>query len=807
MAKQYRKFIFGGGCKPTAPKALLKNGEFSMVQNLRNTNPGFKKRAGQAKLHTTADGTNRCMSLYQYAKGKKDETHFYAQMSDSDVLEATNDPPTVTTGAFGSEVFSGTASPWPASWANVDDFLFFSNGVDPTQIFTGTARDIDKFVVFRGTAAPDVIPTRGEDFSDEIRGVKSGNAILDSLGDLAVDYDCIFICVPVPCDTLTWTVSATNGTASVMQAKYKKSDDTWATVSGFTDNTISSSCTLGQSGTMTWTLPTDWIPTYMYGYVGYWMQLSLSSGDLDSEVEVSGLTFETDWQNMENIWDGVLVEAIEAHVYENGSDFYLRYPNTLEVYGSTSIDMGGFDANDELYISTYDTPNMMYVEVGETPNSASVTLTMKYWDGDSWESMTISDGTNGCKNSGWITFARPTGSKTQNFNKTQYYAHWFQITSDATMSSSTAIGVYFAPYFDITEIGNGLANCAWKGRMVYSTDRDHYLYVSTLHAPQVLNGIDYGMLEPGDGRPHLPVAMRRFKNELMVWQQEKGEIGGCLTLFEGYTPATFGKLILSTKWGTMNNNTVDIVEGVLTSTRTDETIKDLVYCLSRYGVYVTDGVYCSVISHDVRKHFDPTDTTNCIRYGYEKLMWLKHDATYNVIRIGLVTGSSATTPNTFLVYDITHRSWSYDDLAQPLACMAEIEAGSGNVPILQVGGGTADGTVYLLNSGTNDVSTAIDAYATAEFGEVGDIFNVSDLILRCKAQTGNITVTPYSNDISGTAKTLDMSAEVTNQVIRRHRENMNTTGHQVSIKFRNATASQGMDLYDYQIGLEIYEGQ
>ena len=774
-----------------------------MVQNMRNTWPGLKKRKGQTKLHTTADGTNRGMSLYQYSKGKKSENHLYAQMSDSDVLEATNAPPTVTAGVFGPEVFSGAASPWPASWANLDDLLLFGNGVDQHQIFTGTARVVDKFIVFKGTAAPPAVPTVGEDYSDEVRGVKSGNAILDSLGDLAVDFDCLFVGCPVPFDTLTWTIPYPNGTAAVMAANYRKNDSTWAAVSGLADNTASGGATLAVTGaTMTWTMPTDWIPSYMYGKVRYWVQLYLSSGDLDAEVEVSDLTFESDWKAITNMWDGVPVEAIEAQFYDVSATNYYTY-------GGTSIDISSMTSTDILYVSSYDMPDMMYIDVGDSPSTTgSVTLSMLYYDGVAWQAMTIVDGSSGFQQSGWVTFARPTLSKQQNFNKTQYYAHWFKLTVDVALSDKTSVGIYFAPYFDINEIGKGLANCAWKGRMVYSTNFDHYIYVTAQGNPQVLNGSDYGMLEPGDGRPNFVVAMRRFKNELMVWQQEKGTDGGCLTLFEGYTPETFGKLVLSSKLGTMNNNSVDIVEGVLTSTKTDEVVKDMVYCLSRCGVYVTDGVYCSMISDDIQNYFDPTDTTNCIRYSYEKLMWLRYDSAENVIKIGLVCGSSATVPNVFPVYDLNTRTWSFDSPGQALACMVEVEAGSGNVPVLQIGGGTADGFIYLLNNSDDDVGNAIDSYITAEFNDNGNKFNLDELILRCKVQSaGDITLTPYNNGIAQSTKTLSMTAEVATQTTRRHRTKLNQVGHHVSLKFQNAVAAQMMNLYDYQVGVDLYEGQ
>lgn len=801
---------FRGGVITAVEPVLIPSGGYSMIQNMRQVHSSdgmgaLEKRAGQAKLHTTADGTNKVLSLYQFSKGKKSESHFYAQLSDNDVLEATNAPPTVTTGAFGSEVFSGSASSIPASWSNFDDMLLFSNGVDQHQIYTGTATYVWKFIVYKGAAAIPDVPVLGEDYTDEVTdGLTTTVAVLDSLGDLTTDYDCIFIMTPVPVDTFTWTVSKANGTASVAAIKYRKNDSTWAAVSGFTDNTIVSSCTLGQSGTMTFTLPTDSMPSYMFGSNGYWYQVYLSSGDLDSEVEVSSVTFETDWQSIVNVWDGLPVDAIEAQFYDQSAGTYYTY-------GASSIDVGSATSSDEIYFASYDPIIGIYVDVGDTPNTtASTTVNaISYWNGAAWTSVgSFTDNTAGLASSGWILFARQAAVQPLMFNETQYYAHWYKMTVDKTLSASATIAIQTMPYFDISELGKGQCNAVWKDRAVYSFDRyPSYIYITSPENAQVLNGSDFGILQAGDGRANKIVCMKKYYNELMVWQEEKGVDGGCLTLFEGYSPETFGKLVISSQLGTMNNKCVDIVEGVLTSTATEETIKTLAFCLSRYGVYITDGRTCSFISDDIQNYFDPSKT-ECIRRGYESEMWLEHDSSHNVIRIGLVSGSSATVPNVFPVFDLADKTWSFDSLGQALSCMTEVEAGSGNVPVLQVGGGTADGYIYQLNTGTNDVSTAIDAYATMELDGQGYIMNLREMVLRMKAQAaGNCTLTPSINSIAQTAKTLSMTAEITNQTIRRHRFPLNLTGHHISLKFQNNTASQSLYLADMWPKLVVYEEQ
>jgi hypothetical protein len=748
MANTVQTLPFRGGCVTASEPGLLEFGQYSMIQNMRQNHPGMEKRKGHIKLHTTADGTNKVMSLYQYSKGKKSERHLYAQMSDSDVLEATTAPPGITADVFGGEVFSGTASPVPASWANVDDMLMFCNGVDLPQIYGGAARYVDKFIVYKGTAAIPDRPSEGEDYTNQVTGRSIGNAILDSLGDLSADYDCLFVCCPIVADGITFTIAKPNTTASTLLANYRKNDSTWAALS-ITDGTAVGGATMGATGTVTFTAPTDSIASHMFGTFGYWYQIYIdTAGDLDSETEVSSVTFESNWQNIVNKWDGVIVPIIEAQWKDNA---------VYKTFGASSIAIAAFASTDDaLFLSSFDDIEAIYVDVGVTPNTtATTTLTLSRWGGAAWSTVTKVDGSNGFANSGWITFARGA-SVPQEFNKTQYFAHWYKITTDKTMSADVNIALYVQPYYDINEFGKGLTVCAWKGRAVYSTSLDHYLYVSPKSDPQTLNGDNFTILEPGDGRPNKSVAQRQMKSDLIVWQEEKGRDGGCLTRFSGDNPSDISKTIISTTLGTMNAKTVDIVDGVETYLSRDNPIMTLAFCLSKYGVYITDGSTCNIVSGDIGNYFDPS-RAECIRRGYENEMWLKWDSKHNVIRIGLVSGSAATVPNVFPVFDIKDKTWSFDVLTQPLSCLEEVEAASGDIPILQIGGGTADGTVYQSNTTNKDVSANINGYATLELDGKGEVIRVGEMVVRIKsgASYGGCTLTPYQDGVTVTPITIE----------------------------------------------------
>ena len=197
---------FMGGQNSYNEPSLLKFGTYSKIMNMRQMHPGFKQRPGMIKQHSTADGTNSVKTMFQFSKGKRTEKHFYAQMSDDDVLEATTAPPGVTTGAFGSEVFSGSANSIPASWSVINDKLVFSNGVDQHQICAGTDDYITKILTYSSAAALPAMPTIGTDYTDQVNDASTSTyASIGALGTNATD--CIVMCSQVQSNRIKLTLT------------------------------------------------------------------------------------------------------------------------------------------------------------------------------------------------------------------------------------------------------------------------------------------------------------------------------------------------------------------------------------------------------------------------------------------------------------------------------------------------------------------------------------------------------------------------------------------------------------------------
>ncbi len=744
---------FAGGMDIVREIYQLPLGGFSNITNIRPLRPGFTKRYGCAKLNTTADGVNKVVSLYGFSKGKQAEIRFFAQMSDGDVLEATVNPPTVGT-TFGSSVYNttDTANMLPASWAMINDHGLYCDGTGYPKTFSGNNEYVSGFVVYKGAAAIPDIPKMGEDYSLDVSdGETTTCAVLDSLSVLT-DYDAVFIRTDTPANVLTWTIGKANGSAAVAQMHYWNGS-AWTAVSGFTDNTAAGGATLATTGaTMTWTMPADQVPKFMFGANGYWIRLSLSSGALDSEVEVTSVTYNSTWQTIQNLWDGVPIDAIEAYVYKGATATY-------EYHSPDSIGVGGLTSADKVYFNSVDESIAVYISVNEIPNeTASTTMTFKYWNGSAFASVSVNDltsvGSKSLASDGWVTFVRPADAQPSMFQSSEYFTYWYEISFNQTLTADMLLSIQTMPYYSMQEYGRCFSLSSFKQRAAYAFEKiPGYIAISAAAGPMVLNGSDCAIQDIGDGRANRAVCMKKFFNELLVWQEEKGKDGGCLTLIEGYSPATFGKRVLSTVLGTFSAKSATVIENVPFETADGRHLKiTAAFFLSRYGVFQTDGKNVWMISGPVQDYFDPKNAS-CIRRGYEKEHWLDYDSTYQVIRIGLVAGATATVPNVFLVYDILTGAWSYDELTQPFSCHAEVEAASGQFPVLQVAGGCADGTVYRTNYGQSDVDTAFEGSATLEFDGQGHDLFLDEIVIRVN---GTCTLTPYGDTVAKDAITISV---------------------------------------------------
>lgn len=132
-----------------------------------------------------------------------------------------------------------------------------------------------------------------QDLIDRDTATGTGTALDSSQADV----DFLYLCVSDVIGGLRITIGSANGTASTtLTAEYRKNDDTWADLSP-TDGTDSGGVALAQTGSVTWTAPTDWKRAILGGaqgfdteadappIEGFWLRLSWDEA-LDSDTEI-----------------------------------------------------------------------------------------------------------------------------------------------------------------------------------------------------------------------------------------------------------------------------------------------------------------------------------------------------------------------------------------------------------------------------------------------------------------------------------------------------------------------------------------
>lgn len=505
---------------------------------------------------------------------------------------------------------------------------------------------------------------------------------------------------------------------------------------------------------------------------------------------------------------GMRVEVSGSSTGGNNKQYYLVNVSastlTLQTGTVTAVAAG-----DTITIKRPDTTSVDYVNA---INYAGV------FTGADFAALTsLNDGTSGMSKDGFITFSRNVAAKKVNFQGAGLYAYVYKIGFKKKVLSDIIVSFQYLPFFDIakTHYPIGISNETWKGRACYAFKGfGNILYFSAKNQPMVLNGNDgVGRVEIGGGQRNDILCIRKFYNEILIWQAERGAEGGTLTIVEGDSPtgiAKFQKLLISARYGIVNSKSAVVLEGVnIESMSRDKPVATVAFWISRDGVFKTNGVTFESVSQKIGNFFDVTKPDYCIRRGYEDKHWMGYDRSSGVILMGLCSGASATKANKLFALDPLSGEWITDVRAQDIYCFAEAEAESGNLTVVQVAGG-ADGYIFRINdpSSQNDISAAVDASITMEINGNGHRIRLNQDSIRCKVQAaGSITRTIMAdgNPAVIDTKTLVMTAKDTNDVYRRHFKTNKVDGDHISIKWRHNTASQSCHFLDFGIEIEEIE--
>lgn len=177
--------------------------------------------------------------------------------------------------------------------------------VGTSQLFL-TARNFSTAVVAKLAINPrlvvlktqDALATAPTDYSDAAQdGSTSTDVVLSSQGT-AAQSDFLYVGAHRPFRGVSIDVDAANGNASTLTVKYW-TGSAWSDITA-TDGTISTGASIGQDGTVTWTVPSDWTAAKLYstgdttigfpgaGNILFWTRWEFSAA-LDSSTTLNSM--------------------------------------------------------------------------------------------------------------------------------------------------------------------------------------------------------------------------------------------------------------------------------------------------------------------------------------------------------------------------------------------------------------------------------------------------------------------------------------------------------------------------------------
>jgi hypothetical protein len=139
----------------------------------------------------------------------------------------------------------------------------------------------------KDTQDTNVAPAAGL-FSDDGSFTEDSAApIALTLSSLVAADDAVYVRGLQPYEGVKITINAANGSSSTITAKYW-TGSAWAAFSSVSDGTASSGASFGQTGSITWTLPTNWAINAINDTVGYHVQFTFNN-NFDSSVSTTDI--------------------------------------------------------------------------------------------------------------------------------------------------------------------------------------------------------------------------------------------------------------------------------------------------------------------------------------------------------------------------------------------------------------------------------------------------------------------------------------------------------------------------------------
>uniref|UniRef100_A0A6M3XCL2 Putative structural protein n=1 Tax=viral metagenome TaxID=1070528 RepID=A0A6M3XCL2_9ZZZZ len=557
-------------------------------------------------------------------------------------------------------------------------------------------------------------------------------------------------------------VQNANSTASTMTTS-EWQGNSWVTLTA-TDNT-DTGASLAATGTVTWTNTGLAQKKFMENRLYYWYQFTIDAG----EATIYKATLDAPWQNLVDIWDGVLRQPTQFQAYKSAKyqDYTLEVNETDATYYG---DLGGM-TNAEHLIAMFDdrTTAVKWVMVGGKENVAAATVTIYYWNGDAWVSVgAVSDftldaagGTKSLAQSGFMSWNAP--SDEQEFYQTLFgttgYAYKFMWSATLTASNAqvnTLTGIpaqkRIKPFRFPALYKDRLLLCGYS-----QGGEGNRCDFSQTNSSQIFNGA-----ESSDNPTTGPLYFGGSE-DLTAGAQLYNRMGSNIFIFflalkdhetyvlTGEGPDDFKIFPVSLHVGTPAPLTLVTAEMGFEIAKDVE--RHVAIWLSYTGPVMFDGAVIYQLP-GIRSYFDPADDNYVGAANIENAFaWFdQQNKEYN-LRVSTY----------WFIYDLGRKRWYTKDTgaAKMPTCAFPVNSTDGNQYIYA---GTDNGYIMRLEDGYSWATVQIDhAIETGDFWPSKNIWDIT-LIDRFKyvgvkdVDVGNIVVTHYLDGVTTGATTVDTIA-------------------------------------------------
>lgn len=477
---------FSGGLNWRAHAEDIADTEFADARNMRIVNKNrMRQREGYTEYNSTATGSTEAVTAFTMFDDVKGNFIPVVQANGHIHKGSAAFP---ATGNLTTLLLTEGASAKPAKFDSMWNALVMCNEVDVPQIWEGI------YGVCSGCLKTTNIGVDYVDYTDQATDEVSTTLVPFGALDTVANGDWFLLGSRVPTLTGIRYEMGTNKNATVAtQTVQKLASGSWSTISSTTDATVVGSSMLAQTGNVTFPAATTELATYN-GMVRYWWRVSTNSS-LSATVDVTAIYLMYDMQALPNLWCGELVKPVG---FKTTTDTSVTIKDQTQyvtdgALSSKALVGGMATSTGAVYVQHFKKFQGVRVTMDRTNfNGSASVLTAKYWDGDSWENLTIADGTSAgsatLAQGGSITFATPTAWQKNKLPVDIDSSYQIQLLVGSTLSADVDIAEVEVEEFPETLVMHRY--CLFHKNRLWLANRPgdpNYIFFSAEFLPDVFN--------------------------------------------------------------------------------------------------------------------------------------------------------------------------------------------------------------------------------------------------------------------------------------------------------------------------------